>query len=457
MMPAMPAPQPKFRPTDDTATSGIVFGSIWSFGFRALATCSGLLVAMLITRQLSQPDAGRYFLLLSLVSVAAVVLGGGLNFSVVKLIAEARAQQRPARALGVIDLSIRCGVAAALLAALLLALPSVRALLAEWLGHDGRLPWIALWLWIVATAWQTLLAEIFRGLQNLFLASLFSGAASAVLSLCLLMACGWLAPASLSTVIVAIAAAMLGSATIAAGCLWRARKPLGTTVERDAPLLWQTSAPLWVTQLTLLILLQADIWILQAAGDSTEVALYGTAVRMTVLLTLPLTVLNAALMPVISARHALARHAELQRLLRGVASLAALPAALAVLAFAGFGGALLGGLFGDAYRAAAPLLLVLSLGQLVNVLCGSAGYTLMMTGRQGDMMWITIAAGAVAIGLGLAAVRNHGALGVACASAIGLALQSVAMWLRVRQTRGLWTHASWRALLQPVATLRQLR
>jgi O-antigen/teichoic acid export membrane protein len=457
MMPAMPAPQPQSRPSDDTATSGIVFGSIWSFGFRALAAFSGLLVAMLVTRQLSQPDAGHYFLLLSLVSVAALALGGGLNFSVVKLIAEAQAQGRRARALGVIDLSVRSAVAAALLAGVLLALPAVRALLVEWLGHDGRLPWMALWLWMVATAWQTLLAEIFRGLQNLFLASLFSGAASAVMSVLLLTAFDWLVPASLFTVVVAIAAATLASTAIAAACLWRTRGPLGTSVERDARLLWQTSAPLWVTQLTLLVLLQADIWILQGAGDSAEVALYGTAVRMTVLLTLPLTVLNAALMPVISARHALARHAELQRLLRDVASLAALPAGLAVLVFAAFGGALLAVLFGDAYRAAAPLMLVLSLGQLVNVLCGSAGYTLMMTGRQRDMMWITIAAGALTIGLGLAAVRSHGALGVAWASAVGLALQSVAMWLRVRQTRGLWTHASWRALLQPLATLRQLR
>ena len=92
----MPAPQPQSRLSDDTAASGIVFGSIWSLGFRALAAFSGLLVAMLITRQLSQADAGRYFLLLSLVSVAAVILGGGLNFSVVKLIAEAQAQQQPA-------------------------------------------------------------------------------------------------------------------------------------------------------------------------------------------------------------------------------------------------------------------------------------------------------------------------------------------------------------------------
>ena len=453
----MPAPQPQSRLSDDTAASGIVFGSIWSLGFRALAAFSGLLVAMLITRQLSQADAGRYFLLLSLVSVAAVILGGGLNFSVVKLIAEAQAQRRAARALGVIHLSIRAAVAAAVLAGVLLALPPIRAMLVEWLGHDGRLPWVALWLWIVATAWQTLLAEIFRGLQNLFLASLFSGAASAVLSLLLLTASGCLAAVSLSTVVGAIAAATLASATIAVACLWRARKRLGTSVERDARLLWQTSAPLWVTQLTLLVLLQADIWILQAAGDSAEVALYGTAVRMTVLLTLPLTALNAALMPVISSRHALARHAELQRLLRDVASLAALPAALAVLAFAGVGEALLAVLFGDAYRAAAPLMLVLSLGQLVNVLCGSAAYTLMMTGRQRDMMWITIAAGALTIALGLAAVRSHGAMGVALASAIGLALQSVAMWLRVRQTRRLWTHASLGAVLHPLATLRQLR
>jgi O-antigen/teichoic acid export membrane protein len=205
------------------------------------------------------------------------------------------------------------------------------------------------------------------------------------------------------------------------------------------------------------ILLQVDIWILQSTGDSAVVALYGTAVRVTLLLTLPLAVLNAALQPVISRQHALARHDELQSLLRAAASLAALPALAAVVLFGVAGHTLLGVMFGDYYRGALPLLLVLSLGQLVNILCGCAGYTLMMTGRQREMMWITIISGLMVVLGGLIAVHRVGAFGLACVSAFCLAAQSVGMWLCVRRTLGLWTHASWHCMVRPLATLQQLR
>lgn len=438
----------------------VISGGLWAFGFRLLGALSSVMLVMLAARRLAQADTGRYFSLLSLVSIAAIAAAGGTGTAAVKLIAQALAERHRARARGVIDLSLKLLLAGGLLVGAALALPWTRDLLRAQMNLHCPVSFPLVWLWICASALQSLLAEIFRGLRNLFMASLFSGALNTLVTLVVFLAFSTFngpGPLPLNGLIIATTAANLVCVGAASVCLLSLSRPLGREISRAWPEQLRISAPLWATQIVLAILLQADIWILQSTGNSAAVALYGTAMRMTLLLTLPLTVLNAALLPVISAQHALARHAELQSLLRDTASLAALPALAAVVLFAVAGHTVLGVLFGPAYRGALPLLLLLSLGQLVNILCGCAGYTLMMTGLQRDMMWITVIWGLVMIMCGLIAVHQLGAFGLACISALCLAGQSIAMWLRVRQVLGVWTHASWHGMVRPLETLRRLR
>jgi len=452
--------QRKSQPEDLASRAGILSGGLWSFGFRVLSALSGMVLVMLVARRLAQADIGRYFSLLSLVSIAAVMASGGVGTAAVKLIAQALAERQMARARGIIDLSLRLLLAGGVVVGAALALPWFRELLRIQMNLRHAISFPLIWLWICASALQSLLAEIFRGMAHLFMASIFGGALNTLITLAAFLALSVFSapgPLPLNSLIMATALANLASVVIASFCLLILSRRLGGQVSRAWPGFRRVSGPLWATQIVLVILLQADIWILQSMGDSEVVALYGTAVRMTLLLTLPLAVLNAALLPVIAAQHALGRHAALQSLLRDTASLAALPALAAVLLFVLAGHIVLGGLFGEAYRDALPFLLVLSCGQLVNILCGCAGYTLMMTGLQSEMMWITIIFGGLMILCGLLAVHRAGAFGLACTSAVCLAGQSIAMWLRVRQARGLWTHASWNGMVRPLATLRRLR
>ncbi|WP_263143609.1 oligosaccharide flippase family protein [Pseudomonas sp. RIT-PI-AD] len=437
-------------------TSGLIKNSVWSLSFRLLSALSGLLLTALLARLLTQAETGQYFILLSLASIGSVVLCCGMNFSVVRLIAEAQALQDAGRAKGVMLAALLTVAVAGVALGLAFFSAPGQALLHRYVSAPGPLLTALLLIWTLALAGQALFAELFRGLQNILMASLFGGVCASVLALGALLVGGWLTPLTLELAVTLVALATLTGVGLAALTLWRQVRRLPGAPHLDWRRLAAISLPLWITNLMLVVLVQADLWILNAQGDSAQVALYGAAVRLTQLLTLPLLVLNAALIPVISERHALGDLPGLQRLLRASAALAALPALLAVAIFFGAGGPLLQAFFGPDYAAAQPLLCILALGQLANVLCGSAGYTLMMTGRQQDMMWITLLAGLLMIGLGLYWVRQHGALGVACASALGLGAQSLAMWGRVRQRLGLWTHASPEFLLRPLQALRAL-
>lgn len=93
-------------------------------------------------------------------------------------------------------------------------------------------------------------------------------------------------------------------------------------------------------------------------------------------------------------------------------------------------------LFGKEFIAAAPLLLALSLGQLINVATGSVGFLLLMSGHEKTMKYITIASGIVSITLLIALSQSHGVLGAAWAMAIGLAIQNLAALYFVKRYLG---------------------
>ncbi|NOJ19279.1 oligosaccharide flippase family protein [Vibrio jasicida] len=93
-------------------------------------------------------------------------------------------------------------------------------------------------------------------------------------------------------------------------------------------------------------------------------------------------------------------------------------------------------LFGKEFIAAAPLLLALSLGQLINVATGSVGFLLLMSGHEKTMKYITIVSGVISIALLILLSNGYGVLGAAWAMAIGLAIQNLAALYFVKRHLG---------------------
>ncbi len=92
--------------------------------------------------------------------------------------------------------------------------------------------------------------------------------------------------------------------------------------------------------------------------------------------------------------------------------------------------------FGEEFLAAAPLLVVLSLGQLVNVATGSVGFLLLMSGHERTMKYITISSGTVSICLLVTLCQIFGVIGAAWAMAIGMAIQNLAALYFVKRYLG---------------------
>jgi len=87
-------------------------------------------------------------------------------------------------------------------------------------------------------------------------------------------------------------------------------------------------------------------------------------------------------------------------------------------------------LFGENFIVAAPILQILAIGQFINVISGSVGYLLNMTGHEKDFRNIVLISGPLALILAFILTKHFGLYGAAYATAISVATQNLlAVWM----------------------------
>lgn len=424
-------------------TKRLVLGGLWVLAGKVILVLSTLLINALLARLLAPQEMGAYFLTFSLVSVAAVAAQFGLSQAVVKLVAESLASERPGRAANTIRFILRSGALGALLVAGMLAL-GVGSWLAQRIFDSALMAGVIglAALWVVVLTLQNLLAESFRGFHEIRLATLSGGVITSVLS-ALLFAGLWIVQghSNLEQVVVLSVIAGATNAVIAFLLLRGKLKPFSTKNDFKGKEVFRIAWPLWVTNLTLIVLLQADLWIMGMFRPQEEVAIYGAALRFVVLVTMPLMIVNSVVSPFIAEMYTKRRRKDLQETLRAAATTASIPAFAVVIVFTLFGSPILALVYGEFYRNGATVLALLSLGQFVNVLAGSCGLVLMMTGFQASMMWITIVCGLLTVTGAMLLVEQYGANGVATVAAAAMMTQNGLMLLFCKLKTGIWTHA----------------
>jgi len=417
----------------------LVSGGAWTLANRLLVTVTQLAALALLARLLGADDMGVYFLIANLVAVMTVVAQLGLTQSVVRLVAEALARDLPGRARSAINKVLLLGGGSALAAAAILQFG-----LGDWLAHavfdspEMAAVTFMTALWMLAQTLQRFLDETFRGLHDLRLAAIFGGMVSGVLMIVMLGAMRLnQGTASLEEVMLLHVVAFSAGVFLAALALRRKLRPLRGEGSIATGEIMAISWPLLAAAITNIILLRADLWIVGMYLPEQEVAVYGAAARIITVVTIPLMMASAVLAPMIAELNAKGEKARLEKVLRVVATLGGLPALAVILVFIVFGQPLLETIYGDElYARGWPVLVLLGLGQLVNVWSGVCIQLLMMTGHQKAVMFITLAASVLAVLLAVVLAGTHGILGVAFAFAFAIALQNIAMVVHSRRQLG---------------------
>jgi len=196
---------------------------------------------------------------------------------------------------------------------------------------------------------------------------------------------------------------------------------------------------------------QIGILALGWLGTTEDVATLQLAMSGSMLVVLSLTIVNMVIGPHITRAHRNNDKPRLQRLSRQSARAAlavALPIALPLILF---GGPIVELVYGEVYRDTVTLpLVIMVVGQLVNVAFGSVGLFLTMSGHEQDSLKGQLSALAVN---GIAAavlIPFFGTIGAAIAIALGLLTFNMILAVKVMQRLGIGvTVFSWRQAPRP--------
>lgn len=451
------------RPAPPSLRQRLLSGGAWAVAGRAGGAFFAFATNALLARLLSPSEMGSYFLATSLLTVFWLLAALGLNTAVVRFVAENLGVGKVGRARSAVSLVLRLGAAGAVAVGAVLALfggPLVDFLFdAPALAAATGL----LAAWLVLGTLQGLIAEIFRGFSDIRLAVLFlnfNGVVSAgLLVTALALIWAFAGTTTLSTVFAIAVGAALAALIPSAIALRRKMRGFpkesgGATMPAGEVL--SVALPLLMTNLIVFALAYADLWIVGAFLPQEDVALYGAALRTVLLVAAPLVIAEAVMPPLIAELHGQGRGRELERMLRGVATLAGIPGFVVLSVFIVFGAPIMGLVFGDFYRDAAFVLAVLSVGYLMTMVFGLCVPALYMTGNQSASMVITAVGSAIAIVGGLLVVEPYGIAGVAIAATAGHFTHSLLSFLVAKRRIGVWTHVGFSGLADIALEARNL-
>ena len=184
---------------------------------------------------------------------------------------------------------------------------------------------------------------------------------------------------------------------------------------------------LWISVANV-ILLQAGVIVVGLFLTPQDVAIYSAAVATSGLVALPLFAAVALGAPKFAALHAQHRQIELQALFTNIVQLTFWPSLAIAIIFIAFGSMVLR-LFGPGFEQGYPVLLILTLGQLLSSFVGPVANLLNMTGHHILTARVQATSAILAIVFGLVFTRNSGSVGTAVAFSAATALGNA--WLTI--------------------------
>lgn len=217
---------------------------------------------------------------------------------------------------------------------------------------------------------------------------------------------------------------------------WRrafADRPGTCTEDAEAlPPLWTTARPFLVIELVQSALLSLPVLVLGVFASAVAVSAFSIANRVTMMINTILVSLALIAAPGFARHHRLGDYADLRRVDRQTRLLAAIvcmPIVAVIMIFPHALLALLGGSFADASAA----LILLSVGQIVNILLPTEDMMLAMTGHGAVLRRVNLQQLAVCCILCLTLIPWLGLMGAAIVTSISLIQGRVGFFRAVRQ------------------------
>lgn len=427
---------------------------VWFTGSYGVALIGYVLINAIASRMLGRQDFG-YFV----IAITATTLIGQIG-----LLGVHRSGLREAARLELTDTeglaSLRRGVRAVSLVTL--PLVSVVSAVVTFViidAEDAQTRWAAslgIGLLVLLGGQQKIWANYLRGFGEVRFASLLEGRSGGAIVSCLQAAflglAWWLAPDSgLPGAIGAVALGFAVPVWIARSRvvrLWhhtaieprRLLADVKVVLRRD----WRFTSNQTATYLNSTI----ELWLCGLVLSSVATSNFGAAQRLAMMLVIPLTSLQVVFAPVISRLLVRDDDNRLEDLLRSGASLATAGTAVLWVPMLLFPAVILTLIFGSGFGEAWPILVLLTLGNVANVVVGLCGTVLIMSHHEGSVATVQWCAVVARVVIGAAAALAFGATGLGVSAAVCTVALYAAMWFVTKRETGLQTQVTLRPKLR---------
>ena len=241
----------------------------------------------------------------------------------------------------------------------------------------------------------------------------------------------------------AIAYNFAGLITLLSGLyLWKKVVPFKRTTSIRKDELRISCKHLWLTGVLITITtwcsqLVAGVWV-----SAEEFAYLSVTQRTANLVSFILVAVNYVVAPEFASLYKQNQTEELRKLALQAVKLMVALALPVLIALCLFSEKILA-LFGNEYRDAAPLLIIMSLGQFINVVTGPVGFLLNMSGHEKDMRNVVMCSATFAVLVSFTLTFYFGLIGAAVATAASVSAQNLgALWM-VRKRLGFNMLAIW--------------
>ena len=181
------------------------------------------------------------------------------------------------------------------------------------------------------------------------------------------------------------------------------------------------SSPMLMSSFVFILLSWIDRIIVGIYLPESDVAVYDVSAKLALLVSFNLDAINSILAPKVSELYSSGNRKVLKKVLK-FAVLITSVLSLATFFFLVIFGKPLLGMFGSIYVTGMTVLIILSIGQLLNCFCGSVGIILQMTGNQRTYRLILFYGLLINILLTLLLVKPYGIIGVAIATMCSMIL-----------------------------------
>lgn len=412
-------------------------GVLSTFAINILGTAIAFGLQVLLARIMGVAQYGAYNYILSWLLVLVLLATAGFDSSLLRFVAAYRAKNERGVLKGLLISSFKFVAVSGLIVAALLAL--VLMLFSSYLDPILPAPFYIAAALIPIWALFSLTLALHQSLKQYLWARvpqfIIRPLLIALLSAVLFYFSGELsATTGLMIQFVAVAIVLFLSASAL-------RKTLSVELTEvsavsEMPLWIKASIALMFVAALQMLVNQIDIILLGGILPLSDVAVYSVASRIATLVLFGMQAINTVAAPMISEAYVAQNKAALQKLVSRIALWIAafsLPLILAVI--------ILGNwvlqVFGQEYQVGYTALILLALGQLINVCSGPVGFLLTMTGNEKASIRILLISLATNVALLIPAATLWGINGAALATAFSIVLRNLLALRAVKTTLGI--------------------